>query len=77
MIPLASIIRSHDINFLSYADDTQLILSLMDKTPSTRIKFTACMTEIADLMKTTCLKLNADKIKIMIFGKSTSPWDSM
>lgn len=69
MILLASIIHSHNINILSYADDTQLILSLTDKTPSTQIKFMACMTESAHWLKTNCLKLNTDKTEIVIFGK--------
>ena len=51
----------------------QLVLSLMDKTPSTRIKFNTCMTEITHWMKTNCLKLNTDKTKILSFGKNTSP----
>ena len=38
MIPLANMIRTHDINILPYADDTQLILSFSDKTPNTRNK---------------------------------------
>lgn len=74
MIPLPSIIHSQNINILS--NDTQLILSLTDKTSSTQIKFNVCMIEIAHWIKTSCLKLNIDKTKIMIFGKSTSSWDS-
>lgn len=68
MIPLA--------NIFSYAEHTQLILFLLDKTPKTRNKFTTCMTKVANWKKANCHKLNTDKTDIVIFGKNTSPWES-
>ena len=34
------------------------------------------MTEVATWMKSNCLKLNSDKTEVVIFGKTTSLWDS-
>ena len=68
MIPLARIIHTHGIHILSYAEDTQLILSLSDKMPNTRTKFATCMTEVVDWMKANFLKLNPDKTEDVIFG---------
>ncbi|XP_078518398.1 zinc finger FYVE domain-containing protein 26-like [Lissotriton helveticus] len=57
-------------------EETQLILSLADKIPSTRIKFNSYMPEIAYWVKNNCLKLNTYKSEIVIFRKDASSWHS-
>ena len=76
MTPLADGIHTHNIDILTYTDDTQLILSISDKTPSIRSNFNSSMTEVATWIKSNCLKLNKDKTKVVIFEKYISPWDS-
>ena len=48
MIPLAHIVLCHGLNIISYADDTQLILSLTEDTATTRTNFMHAMTNVAD-----------------------------
>ena len=53
MFLLSSIIRTHGIDILPYAENTQLIFPFAFKTPNTQVKFSTCMAEIANWMKTT------------------------
>ena len=61
MAPLADIVRSHGLNIISYADDTQFILSLSKDSITTKTNFHKCMTSITNWMRNNCLKLNTDK----------------
>ena len=74
MPPLTDIVRAHGLN-ISYADNTQLILSLSEDPATTQTNFHRCMTSVADWMKDNCLKLNTDKTEVLIFGNTTTPWN--
>lgn len=75
MTPLADIIRVHDLNIISYAEDTRLILSLSADPSTTTANFHKCMKSIADWMKNNFLKFNTDKTEVPIFGNNASPWN--
>ncbi|KAJ1179167.1 hypothetical protein NDU88_004403 [Pleurodeles waltl] len=73
MAPLANIARSDNLNIISYADDTQLILSLTKDSAKTNLQ--EGMKAIAEWMKSSCLKLNPDKTEVLIFSSTLSAWD--
>lgn len=48
MLPLGEIIRNHNIEFHSYADDTQLYISVSPHDVSPVINLVHCLAEIKD-----------------------------
>ncbi|KAJ1104746.1 hypothetical protein NDU88_002155 [Pleurodeles waltl] len=74
MSPLANIARKHNINIISYADDTQLILSLTKDPATAKTNLHDGMKDVAEWMKLSRLKLNSDKTEILILGNSPSAW---
>ncbi|XP_078533484.1 uncharacterized protein LOC144819505 [Lissotriton helveticus] len=75
MSPLAAIARQHNLNIISYADDTQLILSLTNDPAAARANLHEGMKDVAEWMTTSRLKLNSDKTEVLILGSSPSAWD--
>ncbi|KAJ1176438.1 hypothetical protein NDU88_001718 [Pleurodeles waltl] len=73
MAPLTNISRSHNLNIISYSNDTQLILSLTKD--STKTNLHEGMKAIAERMKSSFLKLSSDKTEVLIFGSTPSTWD--
>ena len=69
MLPLGHIIENNSINYHSYADDTQLYLSMSpnDYTPLESLYH--CMDQINKWMSHNFLQLNTDKTEVIIFGK--------
>ncbi|KAJ1091975.1 hypothetical protein NDU88_005089 [Pleurodeles waltl] len=74
MAPLTNIARSYHINIVSYADDTQLIISLTKDPTRARNNLHNGLHAIANWMESSCLKLNTDKTEILIFGSNPSAW---
>ena len=68
MLPLGDIIRSHNIHFHFYADDSQLYLPINPKDPSSISKLHACLTDIKNWMSANFLQLNDSKSEVLIFG---------
>ncbi|KAJ1116180.1 hypothetical protein NDU88_004398 [Pleurodeles waltl] len=75
MTPLANIARKHGLDIISYADDTQLILSLTNNPTSARTRLHDGMKEVATWMTDSRLKLNTDKTEVLILGPTPSAWD--
>ncbi|KAJ1091870.1 hypothetical protein NDU88_004984 [Pleurodeles waltl] len=75
MSPLADIVRKHSIIITSYADDTQLILSLTKDPTSAKTNLQDGMKDVADWMKLSRLKLNSDKTEVLILGNTPTAWD--
>ncbi|KAJ1127387.1 hypothetical protein NDU88_005789 [Pleurodeles waltl] len=75
MSPLANIVRKHDIINTSYADDTQLILSLTKDPASAKTNLQEGMKDVADWMRLSRLKLNSEKTEVLILGNTPSAWD--
>ncbi|XP_066556392.1 uncharacterized protein LOC136747362, partial [Amia ocellicauda] len=68
MLPLGDIIRRHNINFHSYADDTQLYLSVNPNNTIDLEKLMCCLSEIKTWMSKKSLMLNSDKTEVIILG---------
>ena len=68
MLPLGSIIREHNVDFHSYADDTQLYISVEPSQTTAIHALTKCMSAITDWMNSNFLKLNEDKTEVLLIG---------
>ena len=75
--PISSIIHSHSsINYHSYADDTQLYITLSPANFSHSMQnLRNCLNDIQNFMFTNKLKLNSDKTEFTLIGsqKRTPP----
>ena len=78
--PIADIIRSHNIPFHFYADDTQLYISFRPRDDVSRAEVVArvesCVADIRAWMTANYLKLNDDKTELVVLSStphSTSP----
>ena len=74
MSPLSDIMRDHQLNYHSFADDTQIYLSFSPRDDNTqlnaKIKVERCIEEIRSFMTANKLKLNDDKTEFMIIGSA-------
>ena len=68
MLPLGSIIRQHNISYHSYADDTQLYLSISSDDPSPVNDLTRCISNIKNWMAQNVLMLNDAKTEMLAVG---------
>ena len=70
--PLSKVIQRHsDINFYSYADDTQLFVHLSYKYATSAFdKLNSCLQDVQEWMSTSRLKLNPGKLEFIIFGSN-------
>lgn len=68
MLPLGDIIREHNIDFHSYADDTQLYISTEPSDAAAINSITNCLLAINKWMNDNFLKLNEDKTEVLLCG---------
>ena len=75
--PLGDTARKHSIPFHLYADDTQLYLSFTSNCPnhlsSTKMAVELCVKDIGDWMLHNKLKLNQDKIELLVISSKYRP----
>lgn len=60
---------------VSYADDTQLAVTLSGDSDLEAPRFCDGLREVANWMKSNCLQLNTKKTEIMVVGKQVVLWD--
>uniref|UniRef100_A0A3P8PY01 Reverse transcriptase domain-containing protein n=1 Tax=Astatotilapia calliptera TaxID=8154 RepID=A0A3P8PY01_ASTCA len=68
MLPLGSVIRRHGVNFHSYADDTQLYISVSPDDTRPMDALFNCILDIRSWMAENFLQLNQDKTEVLIVG---------
>ena len=68
MLPLGHIIKSHNINYHCYADDTQLHISISPDDPNALGTLISCLNDIHLWMSKNFLKLNNGKTEILLTG---------
>jgi len=61
--------KNYSISYHSYADDTQLYLSLSPNEFAPLESLYLCLDQVHDWMSRNLLKLNTDKTQVIIFGK--------
>ena len=69
MIPLGDIIRKHNINYHSYADDTQLYLSISPGDHNSINSLINCISDVNTWLSHNFLKLNQDKTEVLVIGE--------
>lgn len=72
--PLANVIKSHGFDALSYADDTQMLITCGPNPEDTKERFKQCMLDIQRWMSNNHLQLNTSKTEIILFGNVQSLW---
>ena len=68
MLPLAHVIKKHNINYHNYADDSQLYISLTPNDMNPIHSLINCIGDVNMWMSENFLQLNKDKTEILIFG---------
>lgn len=68
MLPLGGVIRRHGINFHSYADDTQLYISMSPDDTGPMDALFNCILDIKSWMAKNFLQLNQDKTEVLVIG---------
>ena len=75
--PVADIIKSHDLQYHFYADDTQLYITFntdsADDACLAKSRVEHCVEEIDRWMISNKLKLNVDKTELIVFSSKYCP----
>ena len=70
MKPLGEVIRRFGLRSQQYADDTQLYLSFSTNPGEVVSVLNLCLDQIMDWMRVNKLKLNPDKMEVLLVGAS-------
>ena len=69
---LGDIIRKHNINYHSYADDTQLYLSISLGDLNSINRLIKCISDVNNWLSHNFLKLNQDKTEVLVIGEKSA-----
>ena len=68
MLPLGDVIRRHGVNFHSYADDTQLYISMFPDDTRPMDALFNCILDVKSWMAENFLQLNQSKTEVLVIG---------
>lgn len=68
MLPLAQIVEHHNISYHTYADDTQIYISVSPHDYSSLLSQSNCIHHITEWMCQNFLQRNAEKTEVIVFG---------
>lgn len=74
--PLAALVRRYGFVFVSYADDSQIVISVSKQSDNIALDFHACLTYIMKWMSLSYLKINTEKTEVMELDNGPSVWNS-
>ena len=66
--PLGDIIRNHGMNFMLYADGTQIYVSVKDDPAATISRLESCLCDVKKWMVANKLQLNESKTEVVYFS---------
>ena len=76
--PLLNIIKKHNLQYHTYADDTQIYMQCKDNVESINeaiSKLVNCIREASDWMNQNSIKINEDKTEFIIFSSKPNTKD--
>ena len=68
MADLADVVKAHNVNLQSYADDSQLHLQCQRQHMTAGGRLEMCITDVSHWMAANRLKMNADKMELLWAG---------
>ena len=69
MLPLSALIRKHNIEYHSYADDTQLYMAISPGDQRSIDSLVNCISDLNQWLSQNFLKLNQDKTEVLVIGE--------
>ena len=67
---LADLVDRHGLSLVSYADDSQPVISVSEEGSNDASRLKTCLEEVVVWMGSSCLKLNCGKTEVLLLGNN-------